>query len=82
MQHKIRHLILLTDQKQCVQLGRLHRTTASSIERVLLFCGFGVFFLFVFVVGFFKVSDQSVLEVHELLKKSTITLVRFLLKAY
>lgn len=49
------------------------------------FCSFVVlgFFSFLFLLWFFfKVSDQSMLEVHKLLKKSTITLVRFLLKAY
>lgn len=36
-------------------------------------CGFGVCC---------KVSDQSTLKIHKLLKKSTITLIRFVFKAY
>lgn len=63
-------------------LGGFTEPLPPQLRGFCCFVVLGFFFLFVFVVGFFKVSDQSMLEVHKLLKKSTTTLVRFLLKAY
>lgn len=71
--HHIRHLSLLADQKQCVQLGGLHKAT-TSIERVFVVLWFRVFLVglgFCHWIGFLCVCSLLV----------GLGFLRFLIKA-